>query len=131
MDLCIQTHSHHSNAVTAVLFVDNVIVTGSLDGSITLINMNYSEIIDRISVPTKCGGVTCISPSSAEAATGTFIAGTESGRLAKVSFSDATVSRDAIIIPPQSLQSMQLIAPRCTTAGHTRRRSRESTAALR
>ncbi len=97
--------------MTALLFVDHVIVTGSLDGSITLINMNYSEIIDRMSVPAKCGGVTCISPSSADTATGTFIAGTESGRLAKVSFSDATVSHDAAMFAPKAFIAARQLPP--------------------
>jgi hypothetical protein len=92
IDLCIQSHSHHSNAVTSVLFAGRLIVTGSLDGTMTLINYAFSEIIDRLTVPVKCGGITCISgPLSSESATGTFIAGTESGRLAKVSFTDSTV----------------------------------------
>lgn len=92
IDLCIQSHSHHSNAVTSVLFAGRFIVTGSLDGTMTLINFAFSEIIDRLTVPVKCGGITCISaPLSSESASTTFIAGTESGRLAKVSFTDSTV----------------------------------------
>ena len=92
MDLCIQRHCHHSHAVTAVLFLGNLIVTGSLDGAVSLINILFSELVERINLPMKCGGVTCISSSSADAASGTFVAGTDSGRLAKVSFSDLEVS---------------------------------------
>ncbi len=98
IDLCIQSHSHHSNAVTSVLFAGRLIVTGSLDGTMTLINYAFSEIIDRLTVSVKCGGITCISgPLSSESATGTFIAGTESGRLAKVSFTDSTVRRCTLL----------------------------------
>jgi hypothetical protein len=93
IDLCIQTHAHHSNAVTSVLFVGRLIVAASLDGSISLINFLFAEVIDRISVPVKCGGVTCISSLITESASCTIIAGTESGRLAKISFSDSTVRR--------------------------------------
>ena len=92
MDLCIQRHCHHSHAITCVAFLGNLIVTGSLDGTVSLISILFSELVERINLPEKCGGVTCISPSSADSATGTFIAGTASGRLVRVSFSDMRVS---------------------------------------
>ena len=85
MDLCIQRHNHHSHAVTCVLFTGNLIVAGSLDGAVSFINILFSEVIQRINVPTKCRGVTCVSELGAESANGTFIVGTESGRLVKVS----------------------------------------------
>ncbi len=91
MDLCIQKHSHHSHAITSVLFLGNLIVTGSLDGAVSLVNMLFSEVVERINVPVKCAGVTCLCRSSDDSATGTFIAGTESGRLVKVSFSEHEV----------------------------------------
>jgi hypothetical protein len=98
MDLCIQRHDHHSNAVTSVLFVGNLIVAGSLDGAVSFINILFSEVIQRINVPTKCRGVTCISESGAESASGTFIAGTESGRLVKVSLSETSVRYTAPLL---------------------------------
>jgi len=91
MDLCIQSHCHHAHAITGIVFFGHLVVTGSLDGTVSLINTHFSEVIDRITVPAKCGGVTCVSASS-ESSTGTFIAGTASGRLVKLSFSDSTVS---------------------------------------
>jgi hypothetical protein len=67
-------------------------VTCSLDGWLSLVNINFSEVVSRVSVPARCGGVTCASPASGEARAGDVIAGTESGRLVKVSFSECTVS---------------------------------------
>ena len=128
-DLCIQSHSHHSHAITAVSFFGNLLVTGSLDGSVSLINIHFSEVVDRISVPVKCGGVTCVSASVAEAATGTFIAGTGSGRLIKVSFFDSTVScslhrHNLFLLQLQELRVAFHTITRLLTAKHTLRLSR-------
>ena len=120
MDLCIQSHCHHAHAITGIAFFGHLVVTGSLDGTVSLINTHFSEVIDRITVPVKCGGVTCVSASS-EASTGTFIAGTASGRLVKLSFSDSTVSCASCITPSHLYHAIS----RHWTAGLTLGPSRE------
>lgn len=130
MDLCIQRHNHHSHAVTSVLFAGNLIVAGSLDGAVSFINILFSEVIQRINVPTKCRGVTCVSELGAESASGTFVVGTESGRLVKVSMSDTSVRcKPPLLLPlphlkiPLSFDALY----RPWTAGLTRAASCVST----
>ena len=119
MDLCIQSHCHHAHAITAIVFFGHLVVTGSLDGTVSLINTHFSEVIDRITVPAKCGGVTCVSASS-EASTGTFIAGTASGRLVKLSFSDSTVSCASCITPSPVSRHLQAFDCRAHSGSITR-----------